>query len=172
MLKLLGCIMIIFASTGMGFIYGESFKRRVEQLKEIQRCIHQLQNEIIYTHTPLPDAIFNTASKSRKPIGDVLKDISSMLEENSVDNVYEAFRYAFKDKRDNLSLKNEDINAVLDLSKTLGESDIDGQKRMFSLTLDNIKNQIEVSKILMSKNLKMYRCLGFSLGAVIVIISI
>ena len=69
-------------------------------------------------------------------------------------------------------MKNEDISAILDLSKTLGESDIEGQKRMFSLTLDNIKNQIEVSKIAMNKNLKMYRCLGFSLGAVIVIISV
>jgi stage III sporulation protein AB len=164
--------MIIFASTGIGFICGESFKKRVEQLREIQRCVHQLQNEIIYTHTPLPAAILNTALKSKKPVGDVLGDISSMLEKNSVDNVYEAFRSAFMDKKESLSLKAEDINTILDLSKTLGESDIGGQKRMFSLTLDNIKNQIEISKIAMSKNLKMYRCLGFSLGAIIVIISI
>ncbi|CAB1242936.1 stage III sporulation protein SpoIIIAB [Clostridium sp. MT-14] len=172
MLKILGYIMIIFASTGIGFTYGGIFKKRVEQLKEMQRCIHQLQNEIMYTHTPLPDAILNTALKSIDPIKDVFKDISSMLYSNSVDNVYEAFKCAFSDKREILSLKNEDISAILDLSKTLGESDIEGQKRMFSLTLDNIKNQIEVSKIAMNKNLKMYRCLGFSLGAVIVIISV
>lgn len=29
MLKVLGCIMIIFASTGMGFIYGEGFKKEL-----------------------------------------------------------------------------------------------------------------------------------------------
>ncbi|HBC95679.1 MAG TPA: stage III sporulation protein SpoAB [Clostridium sp.] len=172
MLKVLGCIMIIFASTGMGFIYGEGFKKRVKQLMEIQRCINQLQNEIMYTHTPLPAAILNTASKSTDPVKSVFEDISSMLHDNSVDNVYEAFKCAFECKRESLSLKDEDIAAVLDLSKTLGESDIEGQKSMFLLTLHNIKNQIEVSKIAVDKNLKMYRCLGFSLGAVIVIISV
>ncbi|WP_368487837.1 stage III sporulation protein SpoIIIAB [Clostridium sp. BJN0013] len=172
MVKFLGCIMILVASTGIGIIYGESFKKRVKQLKEIQRCIYQLQNEIIYTHTPLPEAIFNTACKSVNPIMDIFRDISHMLEKNCVDSVYEAFNHTLKAREDTLNLKKEDIAALLDLSRTLGESDIEGQKKMFSLTLENIKNQIETSQILMNKNLKMCRSLGFSLGAVIVIILI
>ncbi|QXE20342.1 stage III sporulation protein SpoIIIAB [Clostridium sp. 001] len=170
MLKFLGCIMTICASTGIGFIWGENLKGRVKQLREAQRCINQLQNEIIYTHTPLPEAILNTASKSINPIKDVLEEISHMLKGNSVDSVYEAFNAIFEKKKDVLNLKNEDIETLIDLSKTLGESDIEGQKRMFSLALENIKKQIEISEISMNKNLKMYRCLGFSLGAVVVII--
>lgn len=172
MLKFIGCIMILIASTGIGIIYGESLKKRVKQLKEIQRCIYQLQNEIIFTHTPLPEAIFNTACKSVNPIMNVFEDISYMLQKNSVDSVYEAFSKSLKGRQDTLNLKKEDIGSLLDLSKTLGESDIDGQKKMFLLTLENIKSQIEDSQISMNKNLKMCRSLGFSLGAVIVIILI
>ncbi|EDK33261.1 stage III sporulation protein SpoIIIAB [Clostridium kluyveri] len=172
MVKFLGCMMILAASTGIGVIYGEGFKKRVKQLKEIQRCMYQLQNEIIYTHTPLPEAISNTACKSVSPIKDIFKDISQMLEKNSVDSVYEAFSHTLKAKENTLNLKKEDTAALLDLSRTLGESDIEGQKKMFLLTLENIKEQIETSQILMNKNLKMCRSLGFSLGAVIVIILI
>lgn len=172
MVKFLGCIMILAASTGIGVIYGEGFKKRVKQLKEIQRCMYQLQNEIIYTHTPLPEAILNTACKSVSPVKDIFKDISQMLEKNSVDSVYEAFSHTLKARENTLNLKKEDTAALLDLSRTLGESDIEGQKKMFSLTLENIKEQIETSQILMNKNLKMCRSLGFSLGAVIVIILI
>lgn len=162
--------MIICATTGIGFIWGEGLKARVRQLKELQRCINQLQNEIIYTHTPLPEAILNTASKSINPIKGVLEEISYMLRENFVDSVYDAFNITLKKKKDDLNLKDEDIKTLIDLSKTLGESDIGGQKRMFALTLENLKGQIESSEISMNKNLKMYRCLGFSLGAVVAII--
>ncbi|MCT8976037.1 stage III sporulation protein SpoIIIAB [Clostridium sp. CX1] len=172
MLKVIGCMMILLASTGIGFIYGERFKKRTNQLNELRRCIHQLQNEIVYTHTPLPEAIMDISKKSNYPIKDIFEDISNLLFDGEVDDVYEAFRNVFIKKREDLNLKREDINVILDLSKTLGESDIEGQQKMFALTLENIKKQLKISEELMSKNLKMYRYLGFSFGAMLVIILI
>lgn len=170
MLKLLGCIMILAASTGIGFVYSEKFKKRSRQLEEIERCIYQLQNEIVYTHAPLPQAIEDVSRKSMYPINEVFKEISYLLFENKVDNVHEAFRNALNKRKDILNLKRDDINILLDFSKTLGESDIEGQQKIFHLTLENLKKRIKDSEILMSKNVKMYRYLGFSLGALIVII--
>jgi len=170
MLKILGCIMILGASTGIGFNYGEKFKKRTKQLNEIQRCIHQLQNEIVYTHTPLPEAILDVSKKSISPIKNIFEQVSSLLFLNEVDNVYEAFKNVIDNEKDNLNLKKEDLNIIFDLAKTLGESDIDGQNRMFSLSLENLKKQLKISEDLMNKNVKMYRYLGFSLGTVLVII--
>ena len=87
-----------------------------------------------------------------------------------MDTVYEAFKNVIEKQKDNLSLKKEDTTVILDLAKTLGESDIGGQQRMFSLTLENLKKQIKNSESLMNKNVKMYRYLGFSLGAMLAII--
>lgn len=170
MLKVLGCIMILGASSGIGFNYGEKFKKRTKQLNELQRCIHQLQNEIVYTHSPLPEAILDISQKSISPIKNIFEQVSSLLFLNEVDTVYEAFKNVIEKQKDNLSLKKEDTTVILDLAKTLGESDIGGQQRMFSLTLENLKKQIKSSESLMNKNVKMYRYLGFSLGAMLVII--
>lgn len=170
MIKILGCILILFASTGIGFIYSESFKKRTTQLNELQRCIYQLQNEIIYTHTPLPEAILNIAEKSVYPIKLVFDEISSLLFTNAVDTVYEAFHKVFNNKQSVLNLKSEDINVILDLAKNLGESDLEGQKKIFALTLENLKKQIKDSELSMKNNVKMYRYLGFSLGAMLVIV--
>ncbi len=68
-----------------------------------------------------------------------------------------------------LYLNSDDINVILDLSKTLGESDIQGQNSIFSLTISNLKKQIKISEEFMNKNIKMYRYLGFSFGAMLVI---
>lgn len=170
MLKVLGCIMILCASTGIGFTYGEGFKKRTKQLNEIQRCIHQLQNEIVYTHTPLPEAILDVSKKSSSPIKNIFEEVSSLLFFNEVDNVYQAFKNVMENQKDNLNLKKEDIDIIFDFAKTLGESDIEGQQRMFALSLENLKKQLKSSEDLMNKNVKMYRYLGFSLGAMLVII--
>ncbi len=170
MLKFLGCIMILAASTGIGFIYSAKFKKRTRQLEELQRCIYQLQNEIVYTHTPLPEAIEDVSKKSVYPVKEIFEEVSCLLFDNKVNNVHEAFRNVLNRRKDILNLKRDDMNILLDFSKTLGESDIEGQQRIFHLTLENLKKRIKDSEILMSKNVKMYRYLGFSLGAIIVII--
>lgn len=170
MIKLLGSLMILGASTGIGFLYSDKFKKRTRQLIELQRCIYQLQNEIVYTHTTLPEAIGNMATKSLYPLNQVFEEISCLLFRNEVDTVYEAFYEVLNKKKQSLNLKIDDIDVLLDLAKTLGESDIEGQKKMFYITLENLKKRIKDSEILMSKNVKMYRYLGFSLGAMMVII--
>ncbi len=172
MLKILACIMIIGATSAIGFIYGESFKKRTKQLNEIQRCVNQLQNDMVYNHNTLPDAILNVSQKSISPIKNVFEEVSTLLFSNKVDNVYQAFYKVFNKRKEALNLKKGDINVILDLAKTLGECDIEGQRRMFTLALDSLKKQLESSEISMNKNVKMYRYLGFSLGTMVVIILI
>lgn len=170
MIKLLGSLMILGASTGIGFIYSDKFKKRTRQLIELQRCIYQLQNEIVYTHTTLPEAIESMASKSIYPLKQIFEEVSKLLFKNEVDTVYEAFCYVLDQKKGMLNLKPDDVSVLLDLAKTLGESDIEGQKKMFYITLESLKKAIKDSEILMNKNIKMYRYLGFSIGAMTVII--
>ena len=169
MLKIIGCILILGASTFGGFVYSEIFKYRVQELKEIERGIYQLQNEIIYTYTPIPEALKKVSIKGTKPIAEIFNNISLELLSNKYDSVYDAFFYVFKSSRDNLHLKSGDINEVLDLSKSLGESDVNGQVTMFSLTIENIKKRIESAENIMKNSVKMYRYLGFSVGAMLVI---
>lgn len=172
MLKILACIIIIASSTAIGFNYAESFKKRTKQLNEVQRCINQLQNDMIYTRTPLPEAISSIAQKSIYPIKNIFEEVSSLLFSNTVDSVYEAFCKSLTDKKEIISLKEEDINVILDLAKTLGECDIEGEKRIFSLTLNSLKKQLKNSELSMNNNVKMYRYLGFSLGTMVAIMLI
>lgn len=168
MIKIIGCLLILGASTIAGFIFSESFKKRLKQLNEIERAIGQLENEIEYTYTPLPEALDNVAQISELPISNVFSRASKLLYANNVETVYEAFDICFKEVT--VDLNSDDINVVLDLSKSLGNSDIEGHKKIFSLARDNLKKRIALAEEAMSKNVKMYRYLGFSIGAVIVIV--
>lgn len=167
--KLIGSLLVLSASTFGGFLLAEGFRKRVSQLNELQRTIYQLQNEILYTHTILPQAFLNISKKSKKPISELYQLISHTLLFNEVDNVYEAFKYAVDNYKNELNISVEDINVFLDFGKSLGTSDLEGQKSIFSLTIENLKKQIKNAEELKIKNIKMYRYLGFSIGALIVI---
>ena len=172
MIKTIACAVILGASTIAGFIYSERLKYRVFQLNELQRAIYQLQNEITYVHALLPDAFKSVAIKSKEPIGELFNKASELLSDNNYENVYEVMSSAMNLVKSKLYLNSDDLNVILDLSKTLGESDIEGQMSIFSLTIANIKKQIKISEEFMNKNIRMYRYLGFSFGAVIVIVLI
>lgn len=171
-IKVLGCILILISSTILGFSYGERYKKRVKQLHELQRVIYQIESEIIYTHTTLPESFSNAALKSTSPINKLFFDISALLSDNKAESVYDAFKKSLEINKAMLDLSNEDINIVLDLSKTLGESDIDGQRKIFSLTVENIKKQIKLAEESMNKNVKIFRYLGFGFGALTIIMLI
>jgi len=166
-LKTVGMLLVLGASTGAGFIYAESFRKRYSELMELQRAIYQFQGEVEYTHTPIPEALLDVANKSKDPIGRIFKQISFKLENNEAQNVYEAFKLAFKSNT--LCLNSEDINIVLDMAKVLGEADIEGHKKIFNYTLEKLKNQIKIAEGLAQKNVKMYRYLGVTLGGMTVI---
>lgn len=170
MIKIIGCLLILGASTLTGFVFSESFKKRLKQLNEIERAIGQLENEIEYTYTPLPEALESVALKTELPVSNVFLKASKLLNSNSVETVYEAFNICFREEA--VDLNSDDVGVILDLSKSLGNSDIEGHKKMFSLAKGNLKKRIALAEEAMSKNVKMYRYLGFSIGATIVIVLI
>jgi stage III sporulation protein AB len=172
MLKLLGCIIILGSSSAAGFLYGESFKRRVADLNELQRVIYLLQSEIEYMSNTIPRALKEISNKTINPFSLLFNDISKLLFNNEVESVYEAFKITFNSNKYHLNLNKEDINILFDLSKSLGDSDLSGQRKMFEFTLESIKKQIVLAEELMCKNLKVYRYLGVTLGSMVVIMLI
>lgn len=168
-LKLLGCFLILIGSSLIGFYLGENLKKRVSQLKEIEQALYQLQSEIVYTHSALPDTLLNISRKCTRPISVIFSEVSNLLYENKVDSVHDGFEKVMEKNKENFCLKQSDIDILMDLSKSLGESDIEGQKNIMMVSIKNIRSQIHDAELAMKNNIKMYRYLGFSFGAIVVI---
>ncbi|WP_426349441.1 stage III sporulation protein SpoIIIAB [Alloiococcus sp. CFN-8] len=170
MLKSIICLSIIILCSILGYSFGERYKRRVYSLRELRRAVLQLQNEILYTFTPLPEAIEHIYEKSSGEIKMFFLDLADILKRGSCESVYAAYIEAYKSHCDKLFLSSSDELLVSDLFKSLGEVDIIGHEKIFNLFLETVKGPIEESEELMKKNLKMYRYLGVCVGLGIVII--
>ena len=168
-MKLILLLSIVVICSFIGFSYGEEFLKRTNQLKELLRIVIELENEIIYSHTPLPECLKKIALKTKEPIKKLLEVVEEKLIKNEVLDVYDAFSRGINDEKENLSLKQEHYDIILDLSKSLGETSIDNQHNIFSLAKEKLKREIEETEKESKKNTKAYRSLGLGIGLMIVI---
>ncbi|WP_055667681.1 stage III sporulation protein SpoIIIAB [Desnuesiella massiliensis] len=169
MLRLFGLLLIFIACTLTGFFYAESLRKRSLELKELERTLVQLKNEIMFLHSPLPEALKKIGERSKEPFSLLYIRISSYLEEGTCNSVFEATVKSLEDYKDILYLIKEDIEIIKDFSKNLGDLDRNFQINIFEMTLERVAMQIKDSEITAQNNIKLYRYLGLCIGALVVI---
>ncbi|EOR20368.1 MULTISPECIES: stage III sporulation protein SpoIIIAB [Clostridium] len=167
MLKITAVIIIFLSCTYIGFYYGESFKKRSRQLNSILKSVLFLNNEVMYTNTPLPEALKYISLKVESPVNYVLSNVSDKLLKSESTSVYEAFEKEYKKNKSEFYLQDEDKRIVKDFLRSLGESGVYGQDKLFNLTIENMKLNCKSAEELAKKNIKMYRVLGICIGAMI-----
>lgn len=168
-MKFILLLAIVIICTLIGFGYGEEFLKRTNQLKELLRVIVELENEIIYSHTPLPECLKKISLKTKEPIKILLEIVEEKLRKNEALDIHDAFLTGIVNEKENLSLKQEHYDIVLDLSKSLGETNIENQHSIFSLAKEKLRREIEDTERESKKNTKAYRSLGLGVGLMIAI---
>lgn len=155
--------------TFIGYFIGENYKRRSFNLKEVQKGLMLLNNEIVYANTPLPDALHDVGKKIIDPISSIFIEMAIKLENGNIYSVTEGFEKSYEKYKENINLTNDDYKVLSDFFKTLGSSGVTGQERIFTLALENIDINYKEAKKLEKENIKLYRTLGLAIGAMLAI---
>ena len=87
----------------------------------------------------------------------------------SNEGLYTSFKKAYLKKEEEIYFYKEDKHILEDFFKSLGSTYIYGQEKVFNLALENLKINLSEALELSKVNTKMYRCLGLSIGAMLLI---
>lgn len=169
MFRILMIALMFLICTFIGFYIAENFKQRSLNLKEVQKAFILLNSEIVYANTPLPQALMDIGEKVSAPISKIFTDMSGMLENGEVCCISEAFEKSYKKNSSILNLVSEDYRVLNDFFKTLQSSGVTGQERIFAVVLDGINVNYKEAKKNEKENIKLYRTLGISIGAMLAI---
>lgn len=168
-IKILGCFMIIFSSSILGFNYSRRFTKRVSNLINMQHCIQILQTEIMYTANPLPEALKEVFNKGNKGVSYVFNEIRECLIVNKNSSVYDGFVAISTELKENLCFKAQDIEIILSFGRSLGVSNRLDQEKHFNIVLLQLQNQQKEAEEEKMKSGKMYKSLGVLVGFGLVI---
>lgn len=171
-LKLTGSILVLFSTSLMGYIYGKSYRERLENLIYLENCIKLLETEVIYGANPLPEALMNVYNKGNKKVSYIFRLIIERLNKDRECTVFDSFLSVEDAMKNDLNFKKEDIEMFMTLGRTIGSSDRTDQEKNFKLILTQIKTLEDEARIEKDKNEKMFKNLGFLAGLAIVVILI
>lgn len=164
-LKIIIYSFIFLSSSLIGMLISKKYEERVNELKEFKNALNMFKTKIKFTYEPIPE-IFEQISKQIEPkTGKIFKLASSNME---VLTAGDAWNLAID--TDLLNINDEDKNVLKNLSKLLGQTDVEGQVNQIELTSQFLEEQIKKAEKERLKNEKMYRILGMVIGLVIVII--
>lgn len=172
MLKALLGIIIFAIFSLLGFLYGEKYGKRVVHLKECYKGITLLQNQVIYSNTPLPEAFMEIKDSMKNPYSEILREASISLSDCINDNITDAFKEASLTYIDNIYLNKEDTRVISQFLLSLGDTSVYCQDKMFCIALENLKSNLKEAEESSNTNTKLYRYLGICFGAMIGILII
>jgi stage III sporulation protein AB len=96
--------------------------------------------------------------------------MADMLRDKKKNSVYEAFTDTYNQLKSDLYFDKEEIGVISSFMQSLGNSDIEGQKKNFNITIKKLESFEKRAEEIRTKNEKLYRYLGLSFGVLVVII--
>lgn len=166
-IKCIGIILIIIISFLIGYFISKKYSNRVAELKEIQIALDILENKIKFTYEPLRDIFIEMKNLLTGNISRLFESVSINLQDKNVET---AFLQTLSKIKTNLL--EEDLEVIKSLSKVLGKTEKEGQVSQIELTQTFIKSQIKKAEKEESKNSKLYKTLGATVGLAFAIILI
>jgi len=172
LIKIIIFFILFFSVVIIGYLISMKYSLRVKEISYYLWAITYLETEIIYYSTPLPIAIKKASIRVHDSIRDVFHTIYELLTNNDGLKIEEIWVRGLKINSINSSLKEDDIQVLVDFGKGLVIGDKSIQKKHFEYTKLLLEEQRRKATEERETSGKMYKKLGILLGLALVIIFI
>jgi stage III sporulation protein AB len=169
MIKLVGAVFIIVATTWIGFEIARRFSERPRQLRALRSALQSLEAEIMYGHTPLHEAARRLAEQLSKPLSTFFEAFSKKLTYTET-TVKEAWETSLRDIWSSTALKQGEFEIMKQFGETLGRHDRISQQKHIMLTLTHLEREEADAIQAQATYEKMVKSLGFLSGLLLIIL--
>ncbi|MEH7522164.1 stage III sporulation protein SpoIIIAB [Bacillus sp. JJ1503] len=169
MMKLIGAVLIIVATTWAGFEASRHLHERPRQLRQLKSALQSLEAEIMYGHTPLHEAARRLSVQSAKPLSWFFENFAIKLT-NTETTVRDAWEQSLKEIWKKTALKQGEFEIMKQFGETLGRHDRKSQQKQIMLTLSHLEREENDAYDKQAKYEKMVKSLGFLSGLLLIIL--
>ncbi|QHQ62778.1 hypothetical protein Ana3638_19990 [Anaerocolumna sedimenticola] len=169
-IKVIGCILILSSSAGMGLYFSSELKNRIMDLRELKKIIFLLRGDIRYANTPLPEAVQALSLRHEGKYKTFLSGIADRLNELGGVSFCTIWKEAVVKELDNTSLSKKDLAGLGQFGENLGYLDKDMQINTIDLYISQIEDEIKELSHNVKQKSYLYNSLGVLGGIFITII--
>ena len=172
MLRFIGGILIITATTGAGILYGMELQEYLEKLLYIRHIIYMIKGELEYSQAPLSEAFGRISVRVREPYRRWLSAMEKQVENREEDAFLKIWMRSVDKYLKELHLKSEHSIQLKDLGTYLGQTDGASESRNLQLYLGRLELEIEKVREGMAAKKRIGNCLGVMGGIFLVVLLI
>lgn len=168
LLKIIGAVVVMAASVGMGFYFAGRDGYRLSELAQMKKALTVLVSEIRFSNA-LEEAAYNISERTTGVVSKIFESFGSHISEKNGDGICAVWESVLATGKRESYFSDEDLDMFLSLGRTFGYLDKEMQIDSIGLVIGQIDNE---SKILIEKREKdkrMYMNLGILGGLALVI---
>ena len=169
-LEIMGACLVIAGTSFFGFWWAANYKKRMEELGQIEHLMHMLYGEIIYKEGNFSESFWSIGNHCSGRIQMFSMELSRALNEGSghpfffiwADNIEKYWR--------NSALTKEDKAIFLSVGEKMGYLDKEMQLNTIQLFLTQLEQREETLYKMLPEKCRMSRLIGVLSGIFIVIL--
>ncbi|OAT86541.1 stage III sporulation protein SpoIIIAB [Desulfotomaculum copahuensis] len=170
MLKLLGAALVLFACGLAGFGVARGYSRRPLELRGLRAALQMLETEIIYTATPLAEAVERVAARAEPRIAPLFARSGEELRAMSGCSAREAWERGLAAFYPATALKPADLAILRQLGTSLGVSDRQDQSKHLHLAMEQLGLEMNKAAREAERQVKLWNYLGFLGGLAVILL--
>ena len=119
MLKIIGSIFIITATTGIGFSKSKELQNHLNTLEELKKIFCLLRSELQYTHAPFVEVFSKISTKTSTPYKEWLSNLSKRLMTKTRGTFWEIWSMSITEDLNETNLKEEELEELKNIGKNM-----------------------------------------------------
>lgn len=167
-MKAAGCILLLCACGGLGLGAAGKLRARWTQLRTLVAALEEMERELQYRLTPLPELLAGLAARTAGPVGiffSLCVREMDKLEEQSFSRLWGGAL-----EGSGLDLEEEDRRLLLELGASLGRYDSRSQCQAIAQVRGRLEENLAAALERKERLGRVYGVLGLAAGALLVIL--
>ncbi|MCO7176587.1 stage III sporulation protein SpoIIIAB [Sporolactobacillus kofuensis] len=170
-MKLIGSLIILFASTAIGILLARQYRDRPREIRQWRSALQSIEAEIVYGRVPVDQMAVDLSKQLPAPIKTFFQLLTQHLKRDK-----QTLQSAWSDSIERFwpmtSMKRPEKEIVLQFGSTLGTEDAENQKKHIQLALSHLEREETDARQSQKANEKLFRSIGFLTGILFILLFI
>lgn len=171
MIKLVGSLIILFASTAAGMMLARQYRDRPREIRQWRSALQSIEAEIVYGRVPVDQMAADLSKQFPMPLSKFFQLLHEQLSGEGLP-LQIAWSTSIEHFWPRTALKRPEKEILLQFGTTLGTEDAENQKKHIQLALAHLEREENDARQSQKANEKMLRSLGFLTGVLFILLFI
>ena len=168
MIRLMGALLTVGGGAFLGFDAHRRLKRRARVLRQLAGALEQMDREISFRLTPMPQLMEELADDYPPPVGELFANCRKGMDQLGERSLAEIWRQALEDTP--LDLEGRSAAVMDELGEVLGRFEESGLRSALARAVAELTREAELAREDGEKRGRMYQVLGLTCGGLLVIL--